>query len=64
MLACCTIHEGSRLAFATVIVSHLVVQIIKRTVVRGRPATTGRVVGQLIAALTAVVLSGLPLQFP
>jgi undecaprenyl-diphosphatase len=125
MLACCTIHEVSRLAFATVIVSHLIVQIIKRTVVRGRPATTGRyanlvrepdrfsfpsghatasmsvavvygaafpivaapllllaflvgfsrvrlgvhypsdvLVGQLIAALTAVVLSGLPLQFP
>ena len=42
MLACCTLHQVSRLAFACVIASHLVVQIVKRTVGRGRPATTGR----------------------
>jgi undecaprenyl-diphosphatase len=42
ILACCTLHEVSWLAFATVVVSHVIVQIIKRTVVRSRPATTGR----------------------
>jgi undecaprenyl-diphosphatase len=38
LLACCELHEAAKLALATLIVSHLVVQIIKRTVVRGRPA--------------------------
>jgi undecaprenyl-diphosphatase len=37
--ACCTLHQASRLALLTVMVSHLIVQIMKRTVVRGRPAT-------------------------
>jgi len=125
LLACCTLHEVSRLAFACVVVSHIIVQIMKRTVVRDRPATTGRytslvrepdrfsfpsghatasmsvavvygaayptwaapllflaflvgisrvrlgvhypsdvLVGQLIAAVTASILSGVPLQLP
>lgn len=38
LLACCALHQASRLALATLILSHLVVQLVKRTVVRGRPA--------------------------
>jgi undecaprenyl-diphosphatase len=37
-LACCTLHQASRQALATLIGSHLVVQLLKRTIVRGRPA--------------------------
>jgi undecaprenyl-diphosphatase len=37
LLACCALHEAAKIALATVVVSHLVVQVIKRTVVRGRP---------------------------
>jgi undecaprenyl-diphosphatase len=36
--ACCELHEASKLALLTVILSHLVVQLVKRTVVRSRPA--------------------------
>jgi len=36
--ACCALHEASGLAMATLIFSHLVVQLMKRTVGRGRPA--------------------------
>lgn len=36
--ACCALHEASKLALATLILSHLVVQLIKRTVARYRPA--------------------------
>jgi undecaprenyl-diphosphatase len=39
--ACCTPHEASRLALFTLILSHIAVQLIKRTVVRGRPAFQG-----------------------
>jgi undecaprenyl-diphosphatase len=35
--ACCALHEASRHAVATLILSHLLVQLVKRTVVRGRP---------------------------
>jgi undecaprenyl-diphosphatase len=35
--ACCAWHEASRLALLTVIISHLAVQVLKRTVVRTRP---------------------------
>ena len=37
--ACCALHQASRLALATLIVSHLVVQLAKRTVARCRPAS-------------------------
>ena len=38
---CCALHEASRLALMTLVGSHLVVQMIKRTVVRTRPAGSG-----------------------
>lgn len=38
LLACCALHEAARLALATVALSHLFVQIAKRTVARRRPA--------------------------
>lgn len=38
LLACCALHDASRLALATVALSHLLVQIAKRTVARRRPA--------------------------
>ena len=37
-LGCCDWHEGSRVALATLVGSHLVVQVIKRTVGRARPS--------------------------
>jgi undecaprenyl-diphosphatase len=40
-LACCALHEASRLALTTLIVSHLLVQLVKRTVGRGRPSRVG-----------------------
>jgi undecaprenyl-diphosphatase len=39
LLWCCAIHEAAKLACLSLAISHLVVQIVKRTVVRGRPAT-------------------------
>lgn len=36
--ACCTLHEASKLALATLVLSHLVVQFVKRSVSRCRPA--------------------------
>jgi undecaprenyl-diphosphatase len=36
--ACCELHHASALALASVIVSHLAVQLVKRTVGRHRPA--------------------------
>jgi undecaprenyl-diphosphatase len=42
LLACCALHAAARLALATVLLSHFVVQLMKRTVGRGRPATRGR----------------------
>jgi undecaprenyl-diphosphatase len=38
LVACCALHQASSLALMTLVVSHLLVQVIKRTVVRGRPA--------------------------
>jgi len=35
---CCTLHQAGKLALTTLIVSHLLVQFVKRTIVRGRPA--------------------------
>ena len=37
---CCELHQASRVSLATLVVSHVVVQLIKRTVVRTRPAWT------------------------
>jgi undecaprenyl-diphosphatase len=39
--ACCTLHHASRLALASVILSHLIVQLVKRTAGRSRPAEAG-----------------------
>jgi len=44
LLACCALHQAGRLALITVVCSHLVVQIVKRTVVRHRPAKVERLV--------------------
>src|SRR5687768_3964153 len=44
LLACCALHEASKLALSALILSHIVVQIVKRTVVRGRPAKVERCV--------------------
>jgi undecaprenyl-diphosphatase len=38
---CCELHEASRVALATLVASHLIVQLMKRTVVRARPARAG-----------------------
>jgi len=38
---CCEWHEASRVALTTLVASHLVVQLMKRTVVRSRPARSG-----------------------
>jgi undecaprenyl-diphosphatase len=42
--ACCEVHNASRLALWTIVLSHLVVQIVKRTVARSRPAKVERLV--------------------
>lgn len=44
LLACCAVHQAARLALLTVVVSHLVVQLLKRKVVRHRPARAERLV--------------------
>ena len=36
--ACCRLHEASQVALLTLIISHLIVQLIKRTMGRGRPS--------------------------
>ena len=41
LFQCCEARAGSRLALATLAISHLIVQVIKRTVVRTRPAGAG-----------------------
>jgi undecaprenyl-diphosphatase len=38
---CCALSAAGELALKTLVISHLVVQIIKRTVVRTRPASSG-----------------------
>lgn len=37
--ACCSLAEASRLALVTLVVSHLLVQLVKRAVGRGRPSS-------------------------
>jgi undecaprenyl-diphosphatase len=44
LLACCAVHQAARLAVLTVVLSHLVVQLVKRTVARHRPAKVVRLV--------------------
>ena len=44
LLACCAVHQAARLALMTVVISHLVVQLVKRKVVRHRPARVERLV--------------------
>ena len=39
--ACCTLHDASHLALASLILSHLMVQLVKRTVGRSRPTAVG-----------------------
>jgi undecaprenyl-diphosphatase len=41
LVACCRLHDASRLALAAVALSHILVQIAKRTVGRRRPARAG-----------------------
>lgn len=38
---CCALHAASRLALTTLVASHFVVQLVKRTVERRRPARSG-----------------------
>ena len=40
LLACCELYRVGELAMASVVLSHLLVQLVKRTVGRGRPAIT------------------------
>jgi undecaprenyl-diphosphatase len=40
LLACCELYRVGELAMASVVLSHLLVQLVKRTVGRGRPAVT------------------------
>lgn len=40
-LQCCALSAAGELALKTLVVSHLIVQIMKRTVVRTRPASSG-----------------------
>ena len=44
LAACCELHQASKLALLTLILSHLLVQLVKRTVVRSRPAKVERFV--------------------
>ncbi|HEY7479226.1 MAG TPA: phosphatase PAP2 family protein [Gemmatimonadales bacterium] len=41
--ACCELHEAAELALPTLAISHLLVQLVKRTVGRGRPSLVGEV---------------------
>jgi undecaprenyl-diphosphatase len=44
LLACCGVHRAAKVALMTVVLSHLVVQLVKRTVARHRPAGVVRLV--------------------
>jgi len=41
LLACCELYRAAELAVATLVISHLMVQLVKRTVGRGRPSKAG-----------------------
>lgn len=47
LLACCQLHDAAKLALAAVALSHIVVQIAKRTVGRRRPARAGTCVSMV-----------------
>ena len=38
-LGCCEVRRAAEFAMATLVISHLLVQLVKRTVGRGRPST-------------------------
>ena len=38
LLACCELYQAGELAMTTLVISHLLVQLVKRTVGRGRPS--------------------------
>jgi undecaprenyl-diphosphatase len=40
-LGCCEVRRAGELALATLVISHLLVQLVKRTVGRGRPSIRG-----------------------
>jgi undecaprenyl-diphosphatase len=71
LLACCALHQAARLAVMTVVLSHLVVQIVKRTVGRRRPAEVLRSVslpdrfsfpsGHATASMSAALVYGVAL---
>lgn len=44
LIGCCELHEAARLALLSLILSHLVVQLLKRRVARSRPAKVERFV--------------------
>lgn len=46
-LACCTLHDASRLAVLTLSLSHAAVQVLKRTAVRGRPSGRGGIAASI-----------------
>jgi undecaprenyl-diphosphatase len=41
LLACCEVRRAAQLAMATLVISHVLVQLVKRTVGRGRPSQAG-----------------------
>jgi undecaprenyl-diphosphatase len=45
--ACCALHEASRLAMLTLVISHAGVQVLKRSAVRSRPAGRGDVAASI-----------------
>jgi undecaprenyl-diphosphatase len=45
--ACCAVHRASALALVTLTVSHVIVQLVKRSVVRVRPSVKHRHAGLL-----------------
>jgi undecaprenyl-diphosphatase len=47
LVACCALYQASRLALMTLVLSHLLVQAAKRTVIRDRPAKAEGCVNQV-----------------
>ena len=57
LLSCCPFHQAAKLALATVALSHLFVQIAKRTVARRRPAKV--VHGHATASMSVALVYGM-----